>query len=105
MSEREQTLKRLVDDVGMSPRQAELVMRDDDLWLLEPESRWPWEGEDAVSQWHDARAFVMTLSEGFTAHGAGVVNDATVQLLRDLEERAEEALRRARARAYERREA
>lgn len=76
-------------------------MLDDDLWLVHPEKRWGPEGEEAVEQWHDAVAFVRALSVGFTMHGPGVVDEATVQLLWDLEVRAEVALRRARERTGE----
>jgi hypothetical protein len=89
--------------VGLSLEVAEKQFRDDDLWLLSPTQRFVFEGAEDVRQWHEARAFVMALTDGFTMHGAAVVNEATVQLLLDLEERAGEALRRARERAKENR--
>ncbi len=97
MSEREQMIEYLVEDVGIDREQAELRMADDDLWLLHPEMRYPFEREEAVEQWEEAAAFAQGLEEGFANHWR--LNEATRQLIWDLQVRAEEALRRARERA------
>jgi hypothetical protein len=95
---REQEIEYLVEEIGVERRQAEIIMEDDDLWLVDPEARYGFEGEEAVWQWKEAYKFARALNDGFVAHGRPVVNHATQQLLHDARERAEEALRRARER-------
>jgi hypothetical protein len=78
--DRDKTIQHLIEECGISPENAELVMeQDDDLWILSPEQRFVFEGEQDVRQWEEALAFAEALSSGFTHHGIGVVNEATAQ--------------------------
>jgi hypothetical protein len=87
----------LMEHVGLSREEAERRLEDADLWLLDPELRYSYPpGEEEVSAWEMAADFAASLSEGFER--SGVINDATRQLLREMCERADEALRRARRR-------
>lgn len=97
MTEREQMLEYLTESVGLDRVEAERRMKDDDLWLVPPDQRVALEGDGAVDEWEEAASFAQALSAGFSMHGP--LNAATVHLIRDLEERGEEALRRARKRA------
>jgi hypothetical protein len=77
---------------------AGLRTQDDDLWLVEPTMRFELEGEEAVEEWRVAESFASGLAEGLTSSAigdGGGLNRATTQLLWDLRERAQEALRRA----------
>jgi hypothetical protein len=92
------TLDYLVNGLpGLSRQEAELRLRDDDLWVLIPEQRCVLQGEESVEQWHEASAWASWMAAG--AEPDGPHNEAITQLLWDLAERAEEALRRAEARA------
>ena len=97
MAEREQTLKFLIEEVGVSAEEAERRMRDEDLWLVPPYMR---DGlpdtEKTVEEWEYALGFAKWLSE----HNP-VLNAAAWTLVCDMRERAEEALRRARQRLRE----
>jgi len=96
---REREIEQLVGEIGMERAEAERVLEDDDLWLVYPEVRYGFEGEEAVRQWEGACEFASALCEGFAAQGPPVIDEATQQLLWDMRRRAEEALRRARERA------
>ena len=93
-------IRYLTEDIGMPERYVELVLRDDDLWILDPPARFAWEpGEEDVAQWETAADFAVCLADGFSDSNA--INHATRMLFWDLRDRAEEALRRARLRAAE----
>lgn len=95
MSERERRIKDLVEgDAGLTPEEAELRLLDDDLWLVDPESRVGLEGEEAAIQWHNARAFIGGLINGLTEYFAAD-SQATIQALLDCEERCDIACKRA----------
>ena len=94
----EKTLRRLMGDVGLTREEAEARLVDEDLWLVDPARRWAFEGEEGVRQWETAYAFARALAEGFADPPSPAINEATVQLLWDLRDRAEVALRRARSR-------
>jgi hypothetical protein len=79
--------------VGVSRRDAELRLLDDDLWFLGPEGRFGFEPEQAVRQWGET---VDAL--GPFIHIAERMNDATYQAMVDARARAVEALRRSQER-------
>ncbi len=98
----EQELERLTgNDVGLTREEALALLTDDDLWILPPEHRYVFElePEEVVQEWEQAYDFAYSLSQGFGESKA--INAATRMLLWDLQDRAEEALRRARQRAEE----
>jgi hypothetical protein len=100
MTEREQRLEELMSPpVGLSRAEAERRLRDDDLWLVEPELRDGLDGEEAITQWEYAVGFAECLERGFAYTGWADV--ATSQLIIDMRLRAEEALLRARRRVKE----
>jgi hypothetical protein len=80
--------------IGISRHDAQLRLVDDDLWLLDAEGRYGFEDDEAVQQWAQAVDAIQIF-----IHMGRYVNEATEQLLIDARVRAEEALRRARARA------
>jgi hypothetical protein len=102
---REKMLKYLTSEyIGISREEAELLLADDDLWIVEPQRRFPFAGEEAVREWSKAVTFARFLCEGFAAgpfYGelANEFKGAIQQMLWDMEERAKEALRRAKERA------
>ena len=97
---REEEIRYLVEEVGLDRRQAELVLRDDDLWMLLPEYRFAWEpGEEDVRQWELAADFAYALADGFGESKA--IPDSVRMMLWDMRDRAEEAMKRARERAKE----
>jgi hypothetical protein len=96
MTEREQTVQRLMEVQGLPREEAELRVQDDDLWLVDAELRVGLEGQAAVEEWEEAAAFASAINRGV---GWGEFsNTATAHLVSDLDMRAEEALRRARER-------
>ncbi len=80
---------------GATRHEAELMLRDDDLWLIHDEQRSAFEGEEAVRQWKEAHSLASHLVE-LAINAAS--NRALLQLAYDAEGRSEEALRRARER-------
>ena len=97
MTEQQTDVEHLVKNVELTREVAERILEDEDLWLLIPEQRFAYEGEEDVRQWQMAADFAYSLSQDFTESTA--INDATRQMLWDLRERAEEALRRAHRRS------
>jgi hypothetical protein len=98
--ERAEEIRYLVEEVGVDVQEAPLRLRDDDLWMLLPASRFVWEpGEEDVRQWELAYDFAYALSKGFTESQA--IPDSARMLLWDMRDRAEEAMKRARERAEE----
>jgi hypothetical protein len=102
---REQMLEYLTSErMGIPREEAELMLVDDDLWIIEPPSRYTFTGEEVVRGWSKAVDFAAMLSEGFgnpssfTGFTRGF-QGAIQQMLLDMRERAEEALRRAKERA------
>jgi len=95
---REREIAHLMKEQGRSREEAERIMEDEDLWLVIPEQRFTYlDNEEDVREWEAAYEFAYSLSSGFTECKA--INDATRQLLWEMQGRAEEALRRARERA------
>src|SRR5215210_1169428 len=94
-------IAHLMRNLGLSREYAERVMEDEDLWLLVPEQRFAFmEPAEDVRQWEAAYDFASALVNGFTDSKA--INNATRQLLWEMSETAEEALRRARRRQEQR---
>lgn len=101
MTEHEEAIRDLVDGpAGLTWEEAELRMRDDDLWILYPEGRYDGKIEraGAVEQWEEAVDFAYQLQ--YVAHSR-LMNYAVRQLLSDIRDRSQEALHRARERAGE----
>jgi hypothetical protein len=97
-------IRYLVEEVGLSEEAARLRLRDDDLWLLEPDQRFDDElqGEEGVRLWEEA--VTVTHAIGNIVHnGPGTIEPgpAITQLVWDLDARAQEALGRARRRVGE----
>jgi hypothetical protein len=102
-NDREEMIEHLTEYVTGDRKEAELRMLDDDLWLLHPELRYSFEGEEAVREWERSLTLVRALYEfAMTHHGPyPFFSDSTTWLIGDAEARAEEALRRARERVRE----
>ena len=84
----------LIEEVGLTPEEAEARLGDSDLWLVEPELRYTFESkEEAVLQWEQAVGVLYALHGVARYHGGAVE-----QVLRDAQLRAEEQLRRVRQR-------
>ena len=87
----------LVEELGVEPREAEIALRDGDLWpRIEAGSMYPFEGEEAVALWEDARRELGKLYEFYAFD-----NPAVLQILSEGMEVAEEQLKRARERVGE----
>jgi hypothetical protein len=88
----------LLERAGVSEDVAALRMRDLDLWILHPSSRFDegFQGEEGVRQWRR----ICKLLEGLGTYveDASYEAPALVQLVWDAERRAKEALRRAQER-------
>ena len=98
--EYEEDVRYLVDKVGVSEDEARKMMRDEDLWIIEPAMRYgsEFEGERGVRLWEDAYELADGIATYCTNH-VDLRNPAITQLASDAAERAREALRRARGRA------
>jgi hypothetical protein len=91
--ERRETLAHLVETVGFTVDEAQRAMRDDDLWLLEPELRLELSDEEAVEEWRIAQNVL-----GSLVAVADQINLATIVAVMDAERRAGIACARARER-------
>jgi hypothetical protein len=89
MTERRQMLDYLMSSVGMDQEEPERVLLDDDLWLLEPDMRYPLYGEEAVRQWEGVVRFVRELNH--MSHHFSGFPEAMRMLIGDARVRAEEA--------------
>jgi hypothetical protein len=97
--ERRETFAHLVETVGFTVDEAQRAMRDDDLWLLEPELRLEVPDEEAVEQWRTAQNVL-----GSLVAVADQINLATMVAVMDAERRAGIALERAKERVRQARE-
>ena len=97
--ERRETYTRLVEYIAVSPEEAERMMRDDDLWLVEPQLRVDVPDEEAVEQWRIASHVLGSLFEV-----ADQINLATLVAIMDAQCRAGVALERAQERVRQARE-
>jgi hypothetical protein len=87
----------MTEEIGVEHREAKVSLRDGDLWpLIDAGSMHPFEGEEAVEMWADA---VDHLSRLIEFHEFG--NPALVQTFYEGVIRAEEMLKRAKARVRE----
>jgi hypothetical protein len=103
MTDQEQTIiKELVEEEGLTEEVARLRLRDADLWVLPPWSRFDEElqGEEGVRLWEEAAQMAQTVADA-VSNGPGTIqaSPAITQLVWDCAERAEAALHRARRRA------
>ena len=100
MSTKNPTLERLLDE-GIDAHDAELRLRDNDLWVLDPTMRFgvELEGEAGVEEWREAAKLASAFRDFAT--NSDHYNYATTMLIWDAAARAEEALRRAESRAGE----
>lgn len=101
-AERDEMMKHLMEVCGISEREAELRLLDDDLWLLIPDSRISLEPMEAAIEWKNT-LYWMRAIRNFAMMNLDVETSGLMQLICDAEERAEEALRRAKKRAEEER--
>jgi hypothetical protein len=97
----EQVIRELVEEEGLTEEVTRLRLRDADLWVLPPYSRFDedLQGEEGVRMWEDAALFARNLADA-VSNGPGTIpaTPAITQLVWDCAERAEEALHRARRR-------
>ncbi len=97
--EYEEDLAYLTGRVGATEEDARLRLRDGDLWILDAHSRFgeELEGEEGVRQWQRVAQLAKAFGE-LAANNLDRSNPAATQLIWAAADRAEEALRRARAR-------
>jgi hypothetical protein len=87
----------LVERDGVPLEEAEVCVRDGDLFpLIDPGCMYPFEGQEAVRQWEDARKTLYRLHEWFAEFDD---NPALLQTVSEAAERAEVMLERAKERA------
>jgi hypothetical protein len=91
-------MKILTEEIGVERREAEVCLRDGDLWPLnDPGAMIPFEGEEAVSQWEEAAATLHGLADA-AYQGQVFGKPALAQSFLEDANRADEMLRRARER-------
>jgi hypothetical protein len=89
----------LVEEIGLTEREAELCLRDGDLWpLIDVGSMHPFEGEEAVREW---RAALDTLHSLYSFLEDLCDNPALQQILSEDINQAEAMLERLRERVRE----
>jgi Asp-tRNA(Asn)/Glu-tRNA(Gln) amidotransferase B subunit len=99
MTEPDERTRRLVEEIGVSQREARLILQDDDLWRQHEGGRYPFEGEQAVREWNQASQLAGELHSMITnLTNLGCSNRAIDQLAAEAQAIAVEALRRARER-------
>jgi hypothetical protein len=98
-TEREETIKYLVD-YGLDRPEAELIARDEDLWILDPYMHIAIEDKEAVGEWEQAHEFFSDLAEMALSNNK-TFNQAIRHTLLDAAVRSKEALRRAKERVRE----
>ncbi len=100
----EDMMQYLVEEAGLPEEDARLRLQDDDLWILHPDQRWDadLQGEEGVRAWEEA-AHITSAVADIVRNGPRTlhVSPAITHLVRDLDARAQEALRRARERHQE----
>jgi hypothetical protein len=88
----------LIEKIGVERREAELSLRDGDLWpLIDAGSMYPFEGEEAVAQWEAAVDFFSRLVDFTQPDDNPAVNQGLIGAIVV----AEEMLKRARERVSE----
>jgi hypothetical protein len=97
VTERDQIVEHLTEQAW--PRwKAEFVAADDDLWIMDLESRYAFSGEEGVRQWREAVRRLRALAD-LGAHGEyGWFNEATTMALQDATARAYQVLQGAQQR-------
>jgi hypothetical protein len=95
--EHAEMMSYLVEELGVEPSEAEVSLRDGDVFpLIDAGSMHPFEGQEAVEQWEDARETLHKLYEFYAEFD---YNPALLQTLGEAEERTSVMLERARGRA------
>jgi hypothetical protein len=95
--EHRETFAHLVEFVGATEDEARRMMRDDDLWLLEPALRLELPDEEAIEEWRNASDVLETLVHVANHAGLGsmvAIMDAHARVGVALE-RAKERVRQA----------
>ncbi len=99
---KQEVMRELLEDEGISEEAARLRLQDTDLWLLRPGARFDedLQGEEGVRLWEEAADVARTVADA-VSNGPGTIqaSPAVTMLAWDAAARAEEALRRARRRA------
>ena len=94
----EQIMRELIEEEGLSEEVARLRLRDADLWLLHPGSRFDedLQGEEGVRMWEEAAGAAQAIAD-IVSNGPATIqaNPAITQLVWDAAFRAQEALARA----------
>ena len=95
-TEEVETIRYLTEESGVSEEEARLMMRDPDLWILDPAARYGYEleGEEGVRHWQAAYELAQDLAE-FATNKIDLSNPALTQLANDAAERARERAARA----------
>jgi hypothetical protein len=95
-----QMMKYLVEEIGVERSEAEVILRDGDLWPhLDPGCMYPFPtGEESIHQWEDAREKLAQFHEFLIWFD---YNPALIQAFDEAERGAKEQLRRLRERAGE----
>jgi len=84
----------LTEEIGVERREAEVCLRDGDLWpLIDAGAMIPFEGEEAVAQWKDAAKTLRGLAEAAYA-GEVFDNPALAQSFSEAAIGAEEMTKR-----------
>jgi hypothetical protein len=98
MTERENQVIEYLTDKDWPRWEAEQVAEEDDLWIMDLESRYAFSGEEGVRQWHEAMWRLRGLADLGCYGEYGWFNEATTMALQDAAARASQALERARQR-------
>ena len=98
MTEEHSTIVEYLTDKDWSRWEAEQVAEEDDLWIMDVESRLVFSGEEGVRQWHEAVWRLRDLADLGSYGEYGWFNEATTMALEDAAARAYQALERARQR-------
>jgi hypothetical protein len=100
----EQMMRELIEEEGLSEEVARLRMRDEDLWVLHPGTRFDedLQGEEGVRLWQEAATLAQSIADS-VSNGPDTIkaSPAITQLVWDAAVRAEAALARARRRRRE----
>jgi hypothetical protein len=92
-------LEYLTEEIGLTEREAELCLRDGDLWpFIDVGSMYPFEGQEGIRNWQDALDTLHSLYGFFTK---SCNNPALQQILSEDINQAEAMLGRLRERVKE----
>jgi hypothetical protein len=98
---KQEVMRELLEEDGISEEAARLRLQDTDLWILRPSARFDedLQGEEGVRLWEEAAMVAETLADT-VSNGERTIqaSPAMTMLAWDAAARAKEALRRARRR-------